>query len=132
MDTFLAVVSNREVRRYDARPLQWSLGGFETSSAVCLWGITAPLGALLFVGARQALPWFVAFIALVAVSAAVDPYAVVATPTRLSAKNATTTPWATSGAVLESARTAAKGSCTTGSCETAGSGAGRSFVTTRA
>ena len=30
--------------------LQWSLGGFESSSAVCLWAFTSPLGALLFVG----------------------------------------------------------------------------------
>jgi class 3 adenylate cyclase len=52
--------------------LQWSLGGFEASSAVCLWGITSPLGALLFVGARQATPWFVAFAGLVALSAAID------------------------------------------------------------
>jgi adenylate cyclase len=52
--------------------LQWSLGGFETSSAVCLWAVTAPLGALLFVGARQAIPWFVAFVGLVALSAAID------------------------------------------------------------
>jgi class 3 adenylate cyclase len=52
--------------------LQWSLGGFENSSAVCLWGITAPLGALLFVGARQAIPWFAAFDALVVFSAAID------------------------------------------------------------
>jgi adenylate cyclase len=52
--------------------LQWSLGGFETSSAVCLWAVTAPLGALLFVGARQAVPWFVAFVGLVALSAAID------------------------------------------------------------
>src|SRR5215212_10038884 len=53
--------------------LQWSLGGFEASSAVCLWAITSPLGALLFVGARQALPWFVAFVGLVAVTGAIDP-----------------------------------------------------------
>jgi class 3 adenylate cyclase len=53
--------------------LQWSLGGFENSSAVCLWGFTSPLGAVLFVGARQALPWFVAFVGLVAVSGAIDP-----------------------------------------------------------
>jgi adenylate cyclase len=53
--------------------LQWSLGGFEASSAVCLWAITSPLGALLFVGARQAVPWFVAFIGLVVVSGAIDP-----------------------------------------------------------
>src|SRR5262249_12072451 len=30
-------------------------------------------GALLFVGARQAIPWFLAFVGLVAVSAAIDP-----------------------------------------------------------
>jgi guanylate cyclase len=53
--------------------LQWSLGGFKNSSAVCLWGFTAPLGALLFVGARQAVPWFLAFVGLVVVSGAIDP-----------------------------------------------------------
>ena len=53
--------------------LQWSLGGFETSSAVCIWALTSPLGALLFMDARRSLPWFVAFGALVAVSAAIDP-----------------------------------------------------------
>lgn len=52
--------------------LQWSLGGFANSSAVCLWAVTSPLGALLFVGARQATPWFLAFAGLVAVSAAID------------------------------------------------------------
>jgi class 3 adenylate cyclase len=53
--------------------LQWSLGGFAASSAVALWAFASPLGALLFVGARQAVPWFVAFVALVAVSVAIDP-----------------------------------------------------------
>ena len=53
--------------------LQWSLGGFRTSAAVGLWGLTSPVGALLFVGARQAVPWFLAFAALVAFSAAIDP-----------------------------------------------------------
>jgi adenylate cyclase len=52
--------------------LQWSLGGFETSSAVSLWAFTSPLGALLFVGARQAIPWFVAFVGLVGVSVGID------------------------------------------------------------
>jgi adenylate cyclase len=36
-------------------------------------GSHLPVGTLLFVGARQAVPWFLAFVALVAVSAAVDP-----------------------------------------------------------
>jgi adenylate cyclase len=53
--------------------LQWSLGGFANSSAVSLWGITSPLGALMFVGARQATPWFAGFVGLVAISAAIDP-----------------------------------------------------------
>jgi class 3 adenylate cyclase len=53
--------------------LQWSLGGFESSSAVALWAFTSPLGALLFVGARQAIPWFAGFVALVGVSVAIDP-----------------------------------------------------------
>lgn len=53
--------------------LQWSLGGFAASSAVSLWAFTCPVGALLFVGARQAVPWFLAFGALVAISGAIDP-----------------------------------------------------------
>jgi len=53
--------------------LQWSLGGFANSSAVCLWAVTSPLGALLFVGARHAAPWFLAFVGLVVVSAGIDP-----------------------------------------------------------
>ena len=53
--------------------LQWSLGGFATSSAVSLWALTSPVGALLFVGARQAVPWFFAFGALVVASGAIDP-----------------------------------------------------------
>ena len=53
--------------------LQWSLGGFENSSAVSLWAITSPLGALLFVGARQCAPWFAGFVGFIAVSTAIDP-----------------------------------------------------------
>jgi adenylate cyclase len=52
--------------------LQWSLGGFAESSAVALWAFVAPLGALVFYGPRQAIAWFGAFLALVALSAAID------------------------------------------------------------
>jgi adenylate cyclase len=52
--------------------LQWSLGGFGQSSAVALWAFTAPLGALVFSELRRALPWFLAFVALVVVSGAID------------------------------------------------------------
>ena len=50
--------------------LQWSLGGFAASSAVALWAFACPVGALLFVGTRQAVPWFLAFAALVVFSGA--------------------------------------------------------------
>jgi class 3 adenylate cyclase len=53
--------------------LQWSLGGFANSSAVSLWAFTCPVGALLFVGARQAVPWFIGFGTLLAFSGAIDP-----------------------------------------------------------
>ena len=53
--------------------LQWSLGGFENSSAVSLWAITSPMGALVFVGVREAVPWFLAFAGLVLFSAAINP-----------------------------------------------------------
>jgi adenylate cyclase len=43
--------------------LQASVGGFEQSSAVALWAVTAPLGALMFLGLRRAAPWFCAFVA---------------------------------------------------------------------
>jgi adenylate cyclase len=53
--------------------LQWSLGGFVASSGVSLWGLWPALGAVLFVGARGAVPWFVGYLVLLAVSAAVEP-----------------------------------------------------------
>lgn len=52
--------------------LQWSLGGFVPSGAVALWAFVAPLGALIFYGPRGAMVWFGGFVALVAVSAAID------------------------------------------------------------
>ncbi|HEU5303303.1 MAG TPA: adenylate/guanylate cyclase domain-containing protein, partial [Gemmatimonadales bacterium] len=41
--------------------LQWTLGGFVNASAVMLWSIFAPLGALLFQGPRRAAPWLAAY-----------------------------------------------------------------------
>ena len=38
------------------------VGGFVGSGAVGLWGILAPLGALIFDGARAGMRWFVAFV----------------------------------------------------------------------
>ena len=54
--------------------LQASLGGFRQSSAVVLWAVTAPLGAVLFQGVRRSTPWFFAFVVATVVSGALDPY----------------------------------------------------------
>jgi adenylate cyclase len=40
------------------------LGGFLPSSGVGLWGILAPVGALVFMGPRAGLRWFVAYLAV--------------------------------------------------------------------
>ena len=38
------------------------VGGFLPSGGVALWGILAPLGALVFLEVRRAIRWFVAFV----------------------------------------------------------------------
>ena len=40
------------------------LGGFITSTGVGMWGILAPLGALVFGGVRAGVRWYVAFLAV--------------------------------------------------------------------
>ena len=52
--------------------LQWSLGGFGASSAVMIWAILSPIGALMFSGTRRALPWFVAYLLLMGYSGYFD------------------------------------------------------------
>jgi adenylate cyclase len=54
--------------------LQLSLGGFIPSSGVVLWSFTAPLGALLFAGRKEAVRWFAAFLALIALARVLDPF----------------------------------------------------------
>jgi adenylate cyclase len=51
------------------------VGGFVASGAVGLWGILAPLGALIFMGARAGLRWFAAFVVVFVVSGAVGEVA---------------------------------------------------------
>ena len=48
--------------------LQWSLGGFAVSGAVILWAILSPIGALMFAGTMRSVPWFIAYVLLVALS----------------------------------------------------------------
>lgn len=54
-----------------------SLGGFVNGSAVILWSLLAPIGALLSGQLRQAIFWFIAFIFLVVFSGFLQPYVVV-------------------------------------------------------
>ena len=51
---------------------QWSMGNFVTASGVSLWALLAPIGAVLFIGAREAVAWFVAYLFLTALSGFFD------------------------------------------------------------
>jgi guanylate cyclase len=53
--------------------LQIVLGGFVDASAVILWSLLAPLGALAISGRSQAIGWFAAYGALVTVAQAIQP-----------------------------------------------------------
>ena len=48
--------------------LMLSLGGFVSGSAVILWGLISPLGAMLFDKQSNAPRWLLAFISLVVIS----------------------------------------------------------------
>jgi adenylate cyclase len=61
--------------------LQWSLGGYVTSSAVSLWALVGVFGALFFYSARQAVPWFVVFVVLTIFSGLIDPRLAASAPT---------------------------------------------------
>ena len=54
--------------------LMVTLGGFVNGSAVILWALICPLGALLFDEPRQAPRWFLAFLSLVVLSGVLQPY----------------------------------------------------------
>ena len=68
---------------------QWSMCNFISASGVSLWALLAPIGAVLIVGPREALAWFIAYLVLTALSGFFDfyladaalPYQV---PTRIS------------------------------------------------
>ena len=55
--------------------LMIALGGFVNSSAVILWSLTSPIGALLFANRRQAIGWFIAYVALVIASGFLEVFA---------------------------------------------------------
>lgn len=53
---------------------QWSMGNFITASGISLWGLLAPVGAVLFIGPRESAAWFFAYIFLTALSGTFDYY----------------------------------------------------------
>jgi class 3 adenylate cyclase len=54
--------------------MQWSIGSYISSSGVMLWALLAPVGVMIFQGARESLPWFFAYIVLTAISGFFDYY----------------------------------------------------------
>jgi class 3 adenylate cyclase len=56
--------------------IQWSIGNFIAASGIILWGLLAPIGAILFFGVRESLAWFFAWLVFTAMSGIFD-YALV-------------------------------------------------------
>jgi adenylate cyclase len=54
--------------------LQWQLGDFITASGFVLWGLLAPIVAVLVYSPRDSVPWFVAYIVLIVAAAGADYY----------------------------------------------------------
>lgn len=44
--------------------MQWVIGGFAASSGIAIWGVLAPVGALMILGTRQSTGWFLLFLVL--------------------------------------------------------------------
>lgn len=44
--------------------LQWTIGGYQAAGGVAIWAILSPIGALMILGTRKSLPWFILFILL--------------------------------------------------------------------
>ena len=53
---------------------QWSMGNFISASGVSLWALLAPIGAILFIGPRESIAWFFAYLFLTALSGGFDYY----------------------------------------------------------
>ena len=52
--------------------VQWSIGNFITASGITIWGLLAPVGAVLFLGVRESLAWFGAYLFLLVLSGYFD------------------------------------------------------------
>ena len=54
--------------------VQWSIGNFITASGISLWGLLAPIGAILIIGVVASAAWFIAYLVLMALSGFFDYY----------------------------------------------------------
>ena len=54
--------------------LMLTLGGFLNGSAVILWGLLSPLGAMLFDKQSNSPRWLIAYIALIVISYILQPW----------------------------------------------------------
>jgi class 3 adenylate cyclase/uncharacterized membrane protein (UPF0136 family) len=52
--------------------IQWSIGSFVNSSGIVLLALLAPVGAIVVYGAKESIPWFVAYVVLTALSGVFD------------------------------------------------------------
>ncbi|MBI5436655.1 MAG: adenylate/guanylate cyclase domain-containing protein [Nitrosomonadales bacterium] len=52
--------------------MQWSMGSSVTSSGAMLWALLAPVGAVVAIGWRESVPWFIAYIVLTVLSGCFD------------------------------------------------------------
>ena len=60
--------------------LQWSMGNFISASGISLWGLLAPVGAVLICSPRESLAWFAAFLFLTGLTGSFDIYLADARP----------------------------------------------------
>jgi class 3 adenylate cyclase len=54
--------------------MQWGMGTFIDSSGIVLWGLLAPIGAMLCFGVRESMAWFFAWVFMTVMSGAFDFY----------------------------------------------------------
>jgi class 3 adenylate cyclase len=59
---------------------QWSMGNFISGSGLILWGLLAPIGAVLCLGVRESVPWFLAYLFLTVLTGFFDYYLADFTP----------------------------------------------------
>ena len=63
--------------------IQWSIGNFHDASGIVLWGLLAPVGAILFFGVRESLAWFFAWCFMIGMSSTFDFFLSGVTPERV-------------------------------------------------